>query len=317
MQRTTLQLQTVTPCVGGVRTFPNSFVTGTTPLLRASPTTRRTTSRTPLSVRSEFADPPDVYNRIVAAGAEKAKLPFMKAMISSIVAGTYIALGGFLCLNVGLASPALIQTNPGVGKIVTGIFGLPFGLFLVTLTGVELFTGNTMILATAGYEGKASWGEVFANWMISFVGNFLGTTTLIYVLCQCGIVGLPTALPIAATKTSFSFMQAFVRGILANWMVCMAIWGATGASSLPGKVLGIFIPISSFVAMGFEHSVANMFLIPFGIIAGASVSFPEFVIKNLIPVTIGNTLGGCIVVAAFGSMMFGKLGQSEALAEAT
>lgn len=231
------------------------------------------------------------------------------------MAGTYIALGGLLCLSVGGACPELVQTNPGLGKIVTGIFGLPFGLFLVLLTGVELFTGNTAFLTAAFLEERATMGELITNWVVSYIGNFLGVMTLIYILSQCGIVGTPSAQQIAMTKTSFSFSQAFVRGILANWCVCLAVWSATAASSLPGKVLGVFIPISSFVSMGFEHSIANMFLIPFGIFAGASVSFNEFLIRNLVPVTLGNIIGGSLLVGAFGSMMFGKLGKAKVLSE--
>lgn len=235
----------------------------------------------------------------------------MKTVISSVVAGAYIALGGFLCLSVGGACPGLTQSNPGLAKLITGLFGLPFGLLLVLLTGVELFTGNTAVVTAAVLEDRASFGELLKNWICSFAGNFVGCMVVISILTQSGVVGTSAAQTMATTKTSLSFLQAFIRGILANWLVCLAIWCATSASSLPGKVLGVFIPISSFVSMGFEHSIANMFLIPFGIFSGASVTFNVFLLKNLLPVTLGNIVGGAILVGTFGSIMYGKLGTAE------
>eukprot|EP00210_Caulerpa_lentillifera_P003822 g3650.t1 len=265
------------------------------------------------SVRSDAAPPAKVYERLVETGAKKAKLPFLKAVISSFFGGAYIALGGLLCLTVGGSCPGLVQSNPGLAKIITGVFGLPFGLLLVLLTGVELFTGNTAVVTAAVLEEEATVSELLTNWFCSFLGNFLGALAIVYFLSQCGIANINTAQTLAVNKTSLSFFQALVRGVLANWLVCLAIWSASAASSLPGKLLGVMMPISSFVAMGFEHSVANMFLIPFGIFSGASVSFHEFLLRNLVPVTLGNILGGAVLVATFGSIMFGKLGRSKLL----
>lgn len=262
---------------------------------------------------SEVAPPPMVYERLVGVGEKKAKLPVFKVMVSSIVAGAFISLGGFLSLTVGGACPGLMQSNPGLAKLITGLFGLPFGLLLVLLTGAELFTGNTAAVTAAVLEDKATLSELLSNWFCSFLGNFVGSLAVLYVLSHCGIAGMNTAQNVAIAKTSYSFSQAFLRGVFANWLVCLAIWSATAATTLQGKAFGVFFPISSFVAMGFEHSVANMFLIPFGIFSGASVSFSAFLMKNLLPVTLGNIIGGAVLVATYGSVMFGRLGKATAV----
>lgn len=265
---------------------------------------------------SQVAAPPVVYDRIVELGTKKAKMPFLKALMASVIGGAFIGYGAYLCLCVGGSCPGLTQSNPGLGKLLFGLFGLPFGLLSIILTGTELFTGNTAVVTAAVLEEKATATELLRNWVVSFVGNFMGVMLMIYLFSQSGIAGSQMATTLATTKTSLTFMQAFLRGILANWLVCLAVWCATAASTLPGKVLGVFIPISSFVAMGFEHSIANMFFVPFGIYSGSSITFSAFLLKNLLPVTLGNIVGGALMVGAFGSLMWGKLG-SKLFADST
>merc|ERR1712070_240586 len=114
---------------------------------------------------------------------------------------------------------------------------------------------------------------------------------------------------VAAAKTSLSFKAAFVRGVLCNWLVCMAVWMASMAKDLPGKIVAIWFPISAFVALGLEHSVANMFIVPLGMMNGAAVTWKAFLMKNLLPVTLGNIIGGAVCVAAFFSYAYGSLGK--------
>lgn len=253
------------------------------------------------------------YKQIVESGASKATLSPMKTFLMAVVAGVFIALGGLLALSVGANCPGLVSSNPGLQKIIFGMFGLPLGLLLVLMTGMELFTGNTASLTAAVLEGRATVEQLAKNWICSYFGNLLGALIFVGALGICGATAASNpAVTVASAKTSLTFIQAFTRGIFANWLVCLAVWMATASSTLSGKVVGIFIPISSFVVMGFEHSVANMFLIPFGfgfMQSGLTLStFFEFVGTNLLPVTLGNIVGGAICLAGVSSLFYGKLG---------
>ncbi|CAD7705450.1 unnamed protein product [Ostreobium quekettii] len=262
----------------------------------------------PLGPTPDVVPPAQAYQKIVDLGTGKAKLDVWKTFLFGLLAGAYVGMGALLALTVGGACPGILQANPGLQKIVLGTFGLPFGLMMVLNCGAELFTGNTAMVTAAVYEGKATWGQLAKNWVFSYLGNLLGSIGLVYLLVQAGTVGNPTALSVAAAKTSLTFGQAFLRGILANWLVCLAIWMATASSSLPGKIIGVWLPISAFVAMGFEHSVANMFFIPFGMASGSSITTAQFLTANLIPVTLGNIVGGAFCVATIYSALYGRLG---------
>lgn len=267
--------------------------------------------QTPVLPQPGVLPPPAVYQKLVEAGEKKGNLPAGKIFIMGIVAGVFIAFGALLALSVGGSCPGLVGSNPGVQKLLLGIIGLPFGLFLVLNCGVELFTGNTALLTASVLEGKSTMGQLVKSWVFSYFGNLVGCLLAISVFSAAGVTSTANpAVAIATAKTSLPFMQAFLRGILANWLVCLAIWMATASSTMSGKVLGIFIPISSFVAMGFEHSVANMFFIPFGIKLGAGLTFATFCTTNLIPVTLGNIVGGAVCLAMLNSLFFGKLGES-------
>jgi len=215
-------------------------------------------------------------------------------------------------LSVGGACPGLAASNPGLQKIVAGAFGLPFGLMMTLVTGAELFTGNTALVTAALLEGKASLGELIKSWTVSYTGNFVGSLALAALVATAGtMVGGGAAVGAAVAKTSLSFKTALVRGILCNWLVCMAVWMASMAKDLPGKIVAIWFPISAFVALGLEHSVANMFIIPLGIMSGAAVTWKDFLLKNLLPVTLGNIIGGAVLVAAAFSYAYGALGKSD------
>lgn len=250
------------------------------------------------------------YQRLVELGAGKSKLGVWQTFLFGLLAGVYVGMGALLALTVGGACPGILQTNPGLQKLVLGTFGLPFGLMMVINCGAELFTGNTAMVTAAVYEGKATWAQLMKNWTWSYLGNLLGSLGFVWILVQAGTMGTAAATGVAVAKTSLTFGQAFLRGILANWLVCLAIWMASAASTLPGKIIGVWLPISAFVAMGFEHSVANMFFIPWGIASGANITLAQFITQNLIPVTLGNIVGGAFCVATVYSALFGKLGNN-------
>lgn len=243
--------------------------------------------------------PPETYQAYVAIGTKQGTMATTPLVLQSLYAGFYIALGSALALTVGAAMPGIKSSNIGLQKILLGAFGLPWALLMVLLTGGQLFTGNTALVTAAMLEGKVTRAQIVYNWVVSYFGNFVGCLCIALALVGAGLFGPEStgAINIALAKTSLSWGAAFIRGFLCNWMVCIAIWQATCAGSLPGKFIGVFLPISSFVALGFEHSIANMAMIPLGMLCGADISVSKFISANLIPVTLGNALSGALMVA--------------------
>ncbi|KAI8466270.1 MAG: Formate/nitrite transporter-domain-containing protein [Monoraphidium minutum] len=256
--------------------------------------------------------PAAVYNKVVEAGTAKANLPALKILVLGMLAGIYIGFGALLSQVVGGNCPGLVASNPGLQKIIVGAFGLPMGLMMVIICGAELFTGNTAFVTAAAIEGKATLKQLAKSWTLSYAGNFIGAALFVGAMSASGL--LATAAAPAATavaKTSLTFGAAFTRGILCNVLVCLAIWQATAASSLPGKFIGSWLPVSTFAAIGFEHSVANMFFIPMGMALGAPVTVQAFLQANILPVTLGNIAGGVLVALAYG-FAYGSLGKKKA-----
>lgn len=247
--------------------------------------------------------PPSLYAGAVAAGTAKASAPAGKIFSLGVVSGAHIAFGAFLALTVGGACPEIAAANPGLQKIIFGAFGLPFGLIMTLVTGAELFTGNTALVTAARMEGKITNKDLIKSWVSSYAGNFVGSLLLAYLAFNGGTLGSgPASAAIAAAKCGLTFKTAFIRGILCNWLVCMAVYMASGCSSMIGKMTAVWFPISAFVALGLDHSVANMFLIPLGMMRGAEVTIADMFLKNLIPVTLGNIVGGAAcVMAPFGT----------------
>mmetsp|Transcript_26008 Transcript_26008/g.28756 ORF Transcript_26008/g.28756 Transcript_26008/m.28756 type:complete len:311 (-) Transcript_26008:238-1170(-) len=253
----------------------------------------------------EVKAPLALYQGAVAAGAKKAAAPFSKIFQLGIAAGCHIAFGAYLAISIGGNCPGLAQTNPGLQKMIMGAFGLPFGLIMTLITGAELFTGNTALVTAAWMEGKTSKKDLIKNWSASYLGNFVGSLLLAYLAFKSGTLGAaPGAVNLATAKCSLAWDVAFTRGILCNWLVCMAVYMASGCSSMIGKMTAVWFPISAFVALGLDHSIANMFIIPLGILRGADITIGQFLIKNLIPVTLGNIVGGALcVMAPYGSTL--------------
>jgi formate/nitrite transporter len=183
-----------------------------------------------------------------------------------------------------------------MGKFIFGgVF--PVGLMLVVIAGAELFTGNTACTIPAVMSGKATWGGLLRNWVLAYIGNFAGSLFVAFFLAY--LTGLTAKDPwlgatqaIAEGKVNLTFVQLFFRGLGCNWLVCLAVWLAVASDNVVGKIWGIWWPIMAFVALGFEHSIANMFFIPLGMLNGASVSIGQLLIGNLLPVTLGNIVGG-------------------------
>lgn len=257
-----------------------------------------------------FFTPKEIGQNTIQIGISKSSLPSHKQMIAGFLAGAFIA---FAAEASNMAAFNLFA-NPdtyGLGKALAGaIFSA--GLMFVLIAGGELFTGNSLISISV-LEGKVKLSSMLRNWFFVYIGNFLGAVFIAYMMDKTGLFNSSGGLlgevtvKIALYKVGLSFEKAVVLGVLCNWLVCIAVWMAFAAKDITGKVLAIFFPIWVFVASGFEHSIANMYYVPAGIFAksqfGGSITgvdalnWGNFITKNLIPVTLGNIIGGVIFVA--------------------
>jgi formate/nitrite transporter len=258
-----------------------------------------------------FKSPEAIVEAACNAGRAKSNLSVARGLLLGFLAGAFIAFGGLVAIVVGKGSPALAAANPGLAKLLfAGVF--PVGIMLVVITGSELFTGNCGIIVPACLSGAARWRDLLRNWTVVYAGNFVGSIAVALCLAfWTGIInvdaggaaaelGLATA-NIAEAKVNMNRGALRLRGAGCNWLVCLAIWLAISADDVMGKSVGLWFPVMTFVAVGFEHSVANMFFIPLGILNGADISLGQFLWNNLLPVTIGNIIGGAgFVGAAYG-----------------
>jgi len=298
-----------------------------------------------------FLAPGEIAGAACAASGKKSTLSMVQLIILGILAGVYIGFGANLATVVGNDLPKFLGN--GFGQF---LFGAVFstGLMLVVIGGAELFTGNNMFMMIGALNGDCTWGALLKNWIVVWIANFAGSLLLVYIVAGgfyntvdgVAAVGLfkgavgAKSLAIAKGKLELTWSAAFCRAILCNWLVCMAVWLALASKDVVGKVFAIFFPIMAFVASGFEHSVANMFFIPMGIVVShipaivdtaaktvltaaqadilatggtlppdaiaamdafkaqvaASFNWGTFIVKNLIPVTLGNIVGGSIFV---------------------
>ncbi len=254
--------------------------------------------------------PAEMANRVLDIGVVKARLSFWDTIALAVLAGAFIGLGA--------AFATLATTNSGLGFGATRVLGgvsFSLGLILVVVAGAELFTGNNMV-AMAWASRAVTTAQVVRNWVIVFLGNFLGAVGTVALVFWSGTLGLDggavgaNAIAIAAGKCALGPVDAFFRGILCNVLVCLAVWLCASGRSTTDKILAIVWPITAFVALGFEHSIANMYFIPLGlllkwqpgVLASAGAIPTEHLtiggfIHNLVPVTLGNIVGGTLFVA--------------------
>ena len=251
---------------------------------------------------SSFKSPVDTAKAISNTAGAKNSANIVNVILLSFLAGAYIAFGGLLA---EIASAGMLTAGAPVGleKFVFGAV-FPVGLMIVVIAGSELFTGNVMFMTLGLLDGTASVGGLAKNWVLSWVFNFVGALFVAFVLAYMG--GLfpadsafaAKATAVATAKVGLPFDKALIRGIGCNWLVCLAVWLANASDDVIGKIFGIWFPIMAFVCIGFEHSVANMFFIPLGMFLGAEgVNWGSMIINNLIPVTLGNIIGGAVFVA--------------------
>lgn len=240
----------------------------------------------------------------------KDKYPAAKILVLAFLAGAYISFGGLLSIIVGGGIPGIAAANPGIAKFVFGAT-FPVGLMLVVMAGAELFTGNNAYFMPNVLSGKQSWGAPLRNWALVYAGNFIGALFVAYFLVHLTdlVAHDPwhqTVIKLAETKTSAPFYKVFLKGIGANWLVCLAVWMGMSAQHPSGKILGIWWPVMTFVALGYEHSIANMFFIPLAIFEGAPVTWASFITDNLIAATLGNIVGGAFFVGTLYWYVYGR-----------
>jgi len=271
--------------------------------------------------------PAEVARKAELVGVTKAGMETFNVFVLSVLAGAFIAMGAIFATTVAAGGSELPY---GVVRLLAGLtFSL--GLILVVVAGAELFTGNNLIVM--GWASRrVSTALLLENWTIVWVGNFVGafaTAFIVYVSGQYtfggGAVG-QTALSIAEAKTSLGFVEAIALGMLCNALVCLAIWLTYGAHTTTDKILAIIPPIAAFVAAGFEHSVANMYFISIGLLIERDEGFVEsiqpppdlsnlnwgsFFLDNLLPVTIGNIIGGAVMVGAVYWLVYLRPRQAE------
>jgi len=270
----------------------------------------------PATVPTTTMDAPkDVAKALLGTCQKKAETPLVPLALLGIMAGAYIALGGELS-TVATADLAK-YIGEGLTRIVGGaVFSL--GLILVVIGGAELFTGNNLMVAGV-LEGRISKAQLLRNWTVVYATNFLGAILVVALFYYSGLwrvggVGLKTV-AIASAKVNLAWGEALARGILCNWLVCLAVWMAMAGRDALSKMAAIMFPVMAFVASGFEHSIANMYFVPLGIAlkanpemvatleaAGltglANLNWGTFLWVNLLPVTIGNIVGGTIFVGS-------------------
>lgn len=242
--------------------------------------------------------PQEIARKVERLGVAKARTDTLTMLVLAMLAGAFISIGALFF--------TVVVTDSSFGFGATRLLGglsFSLGLVLVVVAGAELFTGNNLI-ALAWASRLIGTREVLRNWLLAYVGNVVGCLGTVLLVLWSNIAGLgggavgEMAIRIAQTKADLSLTEAFTRGILCNALVCLAVWLAIGARSVADKILAILFPITAFVAIGFEHSIANWFFLPFGYALDeqGAVSIAG-IARNLAAVTVGNIVGGTLLVA--------------------
>ena len=251
--------------------------------------------------------PAAIEAKTEAAGVTKANLPIAKAFVLAMFAGAFIAFGG-LFFTVFLSDTTLTW---GPQRVVGGLC-FCLGLVLVLVCGAELFTGNSLMVC-ALKSGKIGFSQMLSRWVVVWLGNFVGSLLIVFLVYMAGIYKLhgeavaASMVSVAAGKVTPDWITIFFRGILCNIFVCLAVWIGTAGKTVVDKVVGILLPIAAFVACGFEHCVANMYFLPMGAVmhacgygadvAGADALNAVGIAFNLSAATLGNIVGGALLIA--------------------
>ncbi|MBK5720933.1 formate/nitrite transporter family protein [Dysgonomonas sp. Marseille-P4677] len=243
-----------------------------------------------------YYKPKEITHSFAASADIKSNMILIKFCILSVLGGVFIAFGGLLSVVVAGGMPGVAASNPGLIKFVAGVL-FPVGLIMVSITGADLFTSNCAAFTYPLLEKRIKAKLFFKYLLLSYIFNFAGTQIVAFILSfQVGLLDNDPWLTYlhhySEMKVDQDFATVFIKGIGANWLVCLGMFMGYAAKDISGKCIGIWIPVMLFVTLGYEHSIANMFFIPAAIYSGADISWNAFILQNLIPATIGNIIGG-------------------------
>ena len=244
-------------------------------------------------MEKKFLTPLEIAEATINVGVVKAKLSNIRLLALSILAGMFIGFGAYGDIVV---MQTLKGIDIGLMKLIGGCV-FPVGLMLVVVCGAELFTGNNL-MTLALFDKKIGMSGLIRNWVVVYIGNFIGSVLLAYIF-RTGLLKETAAamsLGIAKSKMTLTFEVAFLRAILCNIIVVLAVWMATSAQDITSKIFACFFPIMLFVLSGYEHSVANMFFLPMAKYLGYPASWVALFTDNIIPVTLGNIVGGGVII---------------------
>lgn len=247
-----------------------------------------------------YYNPAEITREFCESGIYKSSLPTLKFILIAILGGAFIALGGLLSVMVAGGMTGVGEANPGIVKFIAGAL-FPVGLIMVSITGADLFTSDCTAFTLPLMEKKIRWATFLKLLALSYVFNFLGTQIIAYFLSAD--LGYFSKEPwqsylhhYTEAKVYQGWGDVFVKGIGANWLVCLGMFMGYASKDIIGKCIGIWIPVMIFVTLGYEHSIANMFFVPAAIYSGAAITWGDFIVNNLIPATLGNLLGGAVFV---------------------
>ena len=241
-------------------------------------------------MNKRYVTPAEVCKSFLTIGERKASLPLGKMLVLAMFAGAFIALAG-----VASTWASMEVANLSLRRLIAGCV-FPAGLAMVVFTGTELFTGNCL-MSIAWLDKRITLGAMLRNWCVVYLGNFVGAAAVAAMAVWGGVfVGKEAFLVNAAMGKIMPVEQAIFRGILCNVLVCLGVLMAAAGTDAAGKVVALFFPVAAFVMAGYEHSVANMYYLTAGVLAGADLSAVDILIRNLLPVTIGNVIGGAVLL---------------------
>lgn len=249
---------------------------------------------------ANYYNPRETTINFAASAISKNNLPVHKFILIAILGGAFIAFGGLLSVVVAGGMPGIGESNPGLIKFMAGAL-FPIGLIMVSITGADLFTSDCAAFTYPSLQKQIKINTFFKYLILSYTFNFVGTQIIAFLLSY--EVGLLDKEPwqsylhsYADAKVNQDFMKVLIKGVGANWLVCLGMFMGYSAKDTMGKCIAIWIPVMLFVTLGYEHSVANMFFIPAAIYSGADIAWSDFIIQNLVPATIGNFIGGALLV---------------------
>jgi len=245
--------------------------------------------------------PAEVVDYAESASCASAAMDAPRFVTRAVLGGAFLGVGGLLATVVAGGAVGLGESDPGLQKLVFGAV-FPLGFIAVVLTGADLFTSDCATFLVSWYRRSLGVVAVLRTWLLSYLGNFVGA------LVVAGVLGIATGIyvggadatvflhEVVAGKLEHSWLETLARGVGANLLVCIAAWQAYSAGDTLGKMAGIWLPVMGFVALGMEHSIANMFFVPAAIMSGLDATWGEFLLGNLLPATIGNVIGGGVFI---------------------